>query len=239
MVHPPTTLGAAELAQYAPDAISLFNNMKTPASILGGALVGLGFQAPLDVNSPDDADENKVEKLLRKSYVFVASVSLLSHLIAIMWATVAVNKLTEVDVPKAKSVWDLLQRDHALSWVGVNSHFMLGMLSFTYVIGVRGYFMAGRGMLGQSVAGLAVSALLFMVGIVNRGVAEGGGKVGQSFGKSIVGLFLHYVSLLLRMNFTTRRPLETFSFVVGTIAFIQGARAIKQRTDDGAKPNVS
>ena len=226
-----TTAAVTELAQYAPEAISLFNNMKTPASILGGAIVGLGFGSPLEIHTPEGVKENRVEKFLRKTYLLVSAIALLSQLIAIMWATVAVNKLTEVHVAKAESVWHLLQRDHDLSWAGVNSHFMVGMLSFSYIIGVRGYFLAGRGLLGQSVAGIAVSSLLFMVGIVNRGISEGGGRVGQSYGGSIVGLFVHYVMLGMKKNFVSLRPLELASFFVGAVALAQGLRAIRQLGD--------
>jgi hypothetical protein len=38
---------AVALKDYSGAAASLFNNMKTPASILAGAMVGLGFLAPL------------------------------------------------------------------------------------------------------------------------------------------------------------------------------------------------
>ena len=225
------TSAAVQLAQYAPQAISLFNNMKTPASILAGAIVGLGFGSPLNVQSPDGVEETGLEKFLRKSYLIVAAISLLSELIAIMWSTVAVNQLTERVIAPAPSVWHLLQRDFDLSWAAVNSHFMLGMFAFSYIIGVRGYFMAGRGLLGQGMAGLSFSALLYMVAIVNSGISGGGGVEGQSYGKSVVGLFLHYITLSFKKNLNIIRPLEIGSFAVGAMALIQGIRGVKQLFD--------
>lgn len=96
---------ALQLKQFAPEAVNLFNNMKTPASILGGALVPLGFAAPLPLRNKDGKPENRFEKGLRLSYTVVAMLSIMSVLISVMWSTVAVNQLIETNVKPAKSVW--------------------------------------------------------------------------------------------------------------------------------------
>eukprot|EP00527_Entomoneis_sp_CCMP2396_P003150 CAMPEP_0198141002 /NCGR_PEP_ID=MMETSP1443-20131203/4073_1 /TAXON_ID=186043 /ORGANISM="Entomoneis sp., Strain CCMP2396" /LENGTH=213 /DNA_ID=CAMNT_0043803597 /DNA_START=279 /DNA_END=920 /DNA_ORIENTATION=- len=204
--------------------------MKTPASILAGAIVGLGFGNPLPANTPIGEKENCLEKAIRKSYLFVAGIALLSQLGAIMHATVAVNKLTEcVGIGKAESVWHLIQRDFDLSWSGTNAFFVVGMLAYSYIIGVRSYFIAGRGTLGQGVAALAGSSLMFMLGIVNRGVAAGSGD-GQNYGKTVLSLFTHYGSLILYKNthLKTMRPLEIGSIVLFIYALVQGVRAVLQ-----------
>jgi len=228
-----TTAVAATLADYSPQAVSLFNNMKTPASILGGAIVGLGFSATLP---PVQGKENRIETALRKSYLIAAAISLLSQLIAIMWATVAVNKLTElVDIGKAESVWHLIQRDFDMSWAGTNAHFVLGMLAFSYIIGVRSYFLAGRGIVGECVAALSASALMFMVGIVNRGVAAGSGD-GRGYGLNVMSLFKHYMELLVQKNLSFKhlRPLEVGSMLLAAIALVQGTRAIWNKDENNA-----
>jgi len=97
---------ALALKQYAPDAVSLFNNMKTPASILAGGLVPLGMISPLPPATPSErAKESRLKRAVRLSYGFVAVLSLMSELVSVMWATVAVNQLTETKVAKAESVW--------------------------------------------------------------------------------------------------------------------------------------
>jgi len=94
------------LQQFAPQATNLFNNMKTPASILAGALVPLGLLAPIPDKHPDGAKaETRLIRVLRLSYSCVAILSLLSELISVMWATVAVNQLIETHVAPAESVW--------------------------------------------------------------------------------------------------------------------------------------
>jgi len=94
---------AASLKDFAPDAVSLFNNMKTPASIIAGGLVPLGFAAPVAAKS--DKKETRLQKALRVSYSMIALLSFLSQLVSVMYATVAVNQLTETSVAPAESVW--------------------------------------------------------------------------------------------------------------------------------------
>jgi hypothetical protein len=78
------------LKDYSGAAASLFNNMKTPDSILAGAMVGLGFLAPLPdppmkltcvapSNSKKgglklnvaDSIHKSVDRMLRKSFLLV------------------------------------------------------------------------------------------------------------------------------------------------------------------------
>jgi hypothetical protein len=60
----PTTT-TLELSQYAGEAVSLFNNMKLPASIIAGALVPLGLLSPLPIKTPKGTNEGKIKKAVR------------------------------------------------------------------------------------------------------------------------------------------------------------------------------
>jgi hypothetical protein len=93
------------LAQYAPQAISLFNNMMTPAAIIGGAIVPLGFMAPLSLKAEKGEKESRFRKTLRILYSIAAVASFTSQLLAVVWATVTINKLIETSVAPAESVW--------------------------------------------------------------------------------------------------------------------------------------
>jgi hypothetical protein len=71
-----------------------------------GALVPLGFLDPLPIQSDDKGKpDTTIRKALRLSYQVVAILSLMSELVSVMWATVAVNQLTETQVAPAQSVW--------------------------------------------------------------------------------------------------------------------------------------
>jgi hypothetical protein len=103
--HRMTTTQTKALAQFAPEAVALFNNMKTPAAIIGGALVPLALLAPLPFHTPPGVEESRFKKSLRMLYSLVAVLSLASELLTVVWATVTTNKLIETTVAPAASVW--------------------------------------------------------------------------------------------------------------------------------------
>jgi hypothetical protein len=204
--------------------------MKLPASIIAGALVPVGLLVPLDAQSPPGSNENRLEKILRKSYLVVSCLTLVSVLCSVMWATVAVNQLTETAVQPAASVWHLIKRDYDLPWAAVNSHFVLGMWGFSFIIGTRSYFNAGGGQLGMSVAGVACSGLLLMVSIVNRGIAAGSGD-GIRYGTNVLSLLAQYTTLLLKRASTKGSfgPLELSSVAILVWSLVTAAQAILSR----------
>mmetsp|Transcript_29565 Transcript_29565/g.95466 ORF Transcript_29565/g.95466 Transcript_29565/m.95466 type:complete len:276 (-) Transcript_29565:719-1546(-) len=183
------------MGQYAGDVASLFNNMITPASILAGSLVPLGYLAPLP--PPTRQPEPAHAALLRKIHLVIATASLCSELLAVTWATVAVNKLVEMPVSPAVSAWALIQRDFELQWMAVNAHFVLGMLGFMSMVAARAYLTAIGTPYALAASGFALSGLLLMLSVVNRGVASGGGN-GMRFGSSVLALVFRYAVLLLK-----------------------------------------
>eukprot|EP00967_Tisochrysis_lutea_P130588 scaffold226110_cov37-Tisochrysis_lutea.AAC.1 len=200
------------LGSYAAEVAGLFNNMKTPASILAGALVPLGFLAPLP--SPRADGEPSHATLIRKLHLVIATASLSSELLSVMWATVAVNKLTETAVQPAVSTWALIQRDFELPWLAVNAHFVLGMLGFMAMVGSRAYLTAIGTPYGLEAAGCATASLLLMLSVVNRGVESGGGE-GLRYGSNILALIVRYVSLLLHQAIFKFGFLEISAMVLG------------------------
>ena len=106
----------ASLHQCAPQAVSLFQNMITPASILAGAIVPMAFASPLGIKSDNETENRPTWVLMRKAYNVSALLSLLSNLIAVMWSVISVNQLLETRVAPAESVWHLLRRDFDLPW---------------------------------------------------------------------------------------------------------------------------
>jgi hypothetical protein len=215
-----------KLQQFAPAASKLFSNMITPASILAGAMVPIGFVAPLAFRVTEN--ESKLATILRRLYPFLCVMTLTSQLVSIMWASVAVNQLAESPVEMAESVWHLLQRDMALPWAAVNSHFVVGMLGFMCVIGTRAFFMAEQGLAGKCAAGLAISGLASMTSVVNRGVASGGGFPSQRYGSSVLALFRAYITLLIKRSVQNFGLLEltgaglAVASIVGTLKFLVG-----------------
>lgn len=221
-------IAQAALAQYAGKASTLFSNMVTPASILAGALVPIAFASGLSfVPDEEGRKESKLATVLRKLFPFLSVCSFASQLVAIMWAAVAVNKLTELtDIPLAASVWDLVLRDFQLEWVAVNTHFVTGLLGFMSVVGIKTFFMANQGLSGLSAAGMAVSGMTFMVSIVNRGIALGAGPSAttpgtvQRFGTNIFSLGYTYATLFAKRSFQNFGPLELVAVTLAAVSTV-------------------
>jgi len=206
----PSPLLMAGASDYSEAAKALFGNIVGPASMLTGGLVPLGFLAePL----PVDADNEKARAWKKKArclYMALAVASLVNELVAIMYATVACNKLTEVASRPAVSVFALIKRDYELSWIATNVHFMLGLFGFCAMITLRALCIYPK-LLNTSTAGLAFSAFLGMVSIVNVGVSEGDGR-GHALGGNVVSLGIRYLTLLLKAFYEKKTVMGMVSF---------------------------
>jgi hypothetical protein len=125
----------------------------------------------------------------------------------------------------------LLIRDFNVPWLGTNAHFVFGMLGFAYMLGCRTYLRYDGGRMGTGIAGLAVSGLLLMISIVNRGVSNGSGT-GLRYGRHIGYLFGNYLRMLFRQSLSPRSfgPLELGSIIVATGSLIMAASAVEKRS---------
>ena len=197
-------------ADYSAAAKALFGNVMSPAAMLTGGLVPLGFLAePM----PDDGKPWK--KKANRLYMVLSVASLANELMAIMYATVASNKLTEAAVRPATSVFALIKRDYELPWIGTNLHFMLGMMGFVGMIMLRALCLFPVSF-NSATAGLAFSALLGMMSIVNVGISEGDGR-GKKLGGNLVTLGFRYVSLLVKEIHAKKTVMGALSLTLFTI----------------------
>ena len=197
------------LADYAPAAASLFNNMKLPAAVVTAGMISLGFATRFPELPRDTLDKVYPQSIrarcakLERLHVVLGLLSVTSELIVVLWAAVAVNQLTERVYEPASSVWDLIHRDCDLAWSAVNSHYILGIIGFTGMLWLRAYVMllaasASKSLVNAASTGTAAATCL-MVSIVNRGVESGGGTTVDRYGNTILDLFTHYAALLLKV----------------------------------------
>jgi len=221
------------LEQFAPQAVSLFQNMITPASILSGAIVPMAFASALPIKSDDATENRRSWILMRKIYNVAALLSLLSNLVAVMWSVIAVNQLTETTVAPSESVWHLLRRDFNLPWAGVNAHFFFGLMSFALCVAIRAFLQVQGGVLGQCVVGLSGGAFLMMVSVVNRAIAHGAGDGVNRYGPNILYLFGNYI-YLLGAKATAKNDIGILSVAAMAIAgysLFMGVRALLGKDD--------
>ena len=185
-------------ADYSDAASALFNNMRAPASLLAGTLLGATWSlAPL----PTDAGAVKIVKRL---HTLVGLLATCSEIIAIIVCTVAINKLSEIKPPPTQGVSGLLASPaYELSWLGANANFFVGLLGLVAMTGARGYLvLASSGVFYAAAAAfLAASAGLLITSAINTGISSGDGTMcGKQapFGRSLADLFMRYAALLTR-----------------------------------------
>lgn len=221
------------LADYAPVATSLFNNMKLPAAVVTAGMISLGFATtfPELPRQRSDNQQTYPPKLrarceaIKRLHIVVALISVTSELIVVMWAAVEVNQLTERQYGLSNSVWELIQRDCDLAWSAVNSHFVLGIIGFVTMLALRAYVMllaaeASTALMTAASTGTG-AALCLMISIVNRGVESGGGD-GLRYGNTILDLFQHYVMLLAQAatDEISPGPLQLLAIILETISLV-------------------
>jgi hypothetical protein len=230
---PETANVATDLADYAPLATSLFNNMKLPAAVVTAGMISLGFatgfpelprESPINQRVYPPELRARCESL-KRLHIVVALIAVTSELITVMWAAVEVNQLTEKKFELTASVWDLIQMDCDLAWSAVNSHFVLGIIGFVTMLALRAYVMllaaeASAALMTAASSGTA-AALCLMISIVNRGVESGGGG-NQRYGNSIFDLFKHYAVLLFQAatNEVSPGPLQLSAIVLEIISLV-------------------
>jgi hypothetical protein len=214
----------ANLGDYSEAAQALFGNLIGPASMLAGGLVPLGFLAgPLP-------EKTNTEKKLRCLYMFLSVFSLGSDLLSIVYATVACNKLTETPAIAAVSAFALIKRDYEVSWLGTNLHFLMALCGSLSMVMIRA-FTTFPGPLKAPAAGMAGSAILLSLSIINRGVSTGDGQ-GLRFGGSVLTLLGRYLYLLIK-KIPQRGPLEISALLVGAVSFFMCIKAlVMQETEE-------
>jgi hypothetical protein len=92
---------AAALADYAPAAATLFNNMKLPAAVVTAGMISLGFATRFPELPRDTLDKVYPQEQralcakLDRLHIVLGLISVTSELIVVLWAAVSVNQLTE------------------------------------------------------------------------------------------------------------------------------------------------
>jgi len=220
-------LATTGLANYAPAATTLFNNMKLPAAVVTAGMISLGFATTFPelpkkrptTNMPYPDDLRARCESLKRLHIVVSLIAVTSELIVVLWAAVEVNQLTEKQYELATSVWDLLGRDCDLAWSAVNSHFILGIMGFVTMLALRAYVMliaaeASTALMTAASTGTG-AALCLLISIVNRGVESGGGGIDR-YGNTILDLFGHYAVLLSKAstNSVSPGPLQFMAIVL-------------------------
>ena len=184
------------LADHTAAAAALFSNMRIPAALICGASIPLGILSAPIVESTDNARAIR----LKNANMLLAIVSLLNQVLAIVYSTVAVNKIAELTYEPTEGVAQFIEKYHELSWVGTNVHFLLGLMGFACLTLAKPYHIYGKNV-GDIAACWIGAAMVMCMSIVNRAISAGHGTMDDSslqFANNLGGLVVTYVKLLLQ-----------------------------------------
>lgn len=195
MVASASAVGA--LADYSSAATALFNNMRAPAALIGGSLVPIGILSAPTINE----DDSKGIKLLKRANIIIAVASLLSEIMAVVYSSIAINKIAEVAQPKTMGVAQLLAEKHELAWLGTNIHFLLGMMGFALITGSKAFFSVGPS-LGKVTMSWSIAAFFQALAVINHGIAMGsvGEDVSTRFASNFFMLIVKYVIVAIKAS---------------------------------------
>ena len=194
-VHALASAAAAKaLKDHSAAAIGLFNNMRTPAALIGGSLVPLGI---LSAPSVDKEKDSKAVTIMKKANIIIGVTSLLSEVLAVIYSSIAINKLAEVESPLTTGSAELIAQHYELAWLGTNVHFLLGLLGQAFIVGSRAYISAGNMALGKATLGFAFAAIFKSLTVVNRGIEMGHGSTSALDGSVSKGRFASNFGMLI------------------------------------------
>jgi len=181
------------LKDYSVAAAGLFNNMRTPAALVGAALVPLGILSAPKMKPSD----TQASRFFKKVNILLAIASLLSEIIAITYSTIAINKIVELEAIPTKNVSQFIGTYHLLPWLGTNVHFLLGLFGLGFLAIAKSYFLYGSSV-GNVAACWTSATMMFCASIVNKGISLGHGTIednGARFSNNLYFLVVKYAKL--------------------------------------------
>ena len=192
----PLRLRGGRKQDHSGDAADLFDNMRIPAALVAGAIVPLASFA----GTRYDATDTPVLVLLKQLHYFLSAWVLSCALMSCVYATVAVNSLTEATHEPVENVRELLSRDYELEWLGCNVCFFAALFGLGATVGLSGYIYLGPPTLVPVTCMLA-SMLFLMLSVIKRGVERTGLYAGwgveRALGPSFTMLAARYVRLMV------------------------------------------
>lgn len=139
------------------EASDLFNNLRTPATLIAAAVFGSAFAL-----QPSTNDSFLVARV-KRWYTLLAVASLCSELLTIVASTSAMQKLTQAP-QKSASVNSLLHdSDYEFFWVVSSVNFLLGLLGLTLMVGLQTWVKFGNQEMISKRVGLVITGTILLV----------------------------------------------------------------------------
>mmetsp|Transcript_12407 Transcript_12407/g.35725 ORF Transcript_12407/g.35725 Transcript_12407/m.35725 type:complete len:326 (+) Transcript_12407:88-1065(+) len=144
-------------ASHNNEASGLFNNLRTPAALVAGAVISATF-----VLEPKPSELPKIV-LAKKLHLFIGVLSLCCELLTIVSSTAAIQKLAQAPQKSASVNSLLLNPEYEMYWVTCSANFLLGLLGMTCMLGIRVWVNYGSQLLTQTASLVIIATILMML----------------------------------------------------------------------------
>lgn len=200
--------GATALVDQTSTAISIFSDIRTPASFIAGIVYSEIFV----LDPAFKADGPSYNKTLVRLYEMFAIVSLATALVTVVISTGALTKsLTGFQDPFAASAKELLGREMELEYLGCSWSFAVSLIAFLEAATIRIFAELNereesRQVESWAAVGLMQGVSLYSLSIVNLALSD------ETEINNLGGLTVAYWSKVISRLVTEFNPIEIASF---------------------------
>eukprot|EP00980_Cylindrotheca_fusiformis_P000790 scaffold192_cov114-Cylindrotheca_fusiformis.AAC.2 len=203
-----------DMEDYGEKVASIFGNLRIPASLIAGAALGTAFSMPL-------ADTDGLKAGAVKRIFTLASMGTLSSmLLTVLLSTTCMNDIALNPPRKAKYVKDYIEKNYALEWMLMKTHFMWGSVSFVLSAMLRGWVFLKCPIIGDGVLGIMGSLMLISVSILLEFTRNQTGETSIQQVRRNIGLVLDRTKTNRLFAVAALSWLATMIYVIAKIPYV-------------------
>ncbi|KAJ1431281.1 hypothetical protein B484DRAFT_426751 [Ochromonadaceae sp. CCMP2298] len=157
------------LQDFSTAAAGIFNSYRIPSLAAAAAAYGGVYALPLS------ASDQLVQQMAKRSYLLLGLFTTAQHLICALLATMAIDKfsLNTAALTPTPDLQSFLRANAELEWVALRASFLLGLLGFALMLGMRSWVWMLCPVFGKAGLGLIAASVCLMWALVDECLGEG------------------------------------------------------------------
>ena len=176
------------IADLSGAASGIFSSYRIPAALLAGAAYGGTFSMPL-IQSEDLS-----KQLIKRTYVVIGLATVCAELLAVVVSTCAIDKIavgdkTDLIHPTNSSLREYLDSNFELEWVSLRVNFILGLLGFCIMAGLRAWCFLSCPVFSRVSIGIIATSIFLVLAMMTEALTTS---------RDLVHLSQRYASLIWR-----------------------------------------
>ena len=173
-----------KMLDFSSAATSIFSSYRIPAMLIAGAAYGGTFAMPLKM------EEDLTYQLIKRSYVVIGLATVCAELLTVVVSTCAIDKIAVGEYnPLSTSLKAYLDDHFELEWVALRVNFILGLLGFAMMCGLRAWCFLSCPVFSRVSIGIIITSICFMAAMMTEALTTS---------SSLAHLGTRYLGLLVR-----------------------------------------